>query len=107
MASNTNESRKKALIIGVSDYNILKPLAFCKNDGGEMVEVLKSREYEISETCKLIGEVESSSMRSAIYGFFRNKNIKPKDILIFYYSGHGVLDAYGDHYLAPSDIDTC
>ena len=44
-------------------------------------------------------------MRDAIIDFFRNKNIQPRDLLLFYYSGHGILDGYGDHYFATSALD--
>jgi uncharacterized caspase-like protein len=44
-------------------------------------------------------------LRRAIIEFFRNRNVKLNDTLLFYYSGHGVLDGYGDHYLAPSALD--
>lgn len=33
-------------------------------------------------------------------------DIKPKNLLLFYFSGHGIMDKYGRCYLAPSDIDS-
>jgi hypothetical protein len=96
---------KKAIIIGISDYDILQPLIFCSNDGKEMYELLKSLGYEIQENHKLIGRVKWDDLRCAVIDFFLNRNVKPKDTLLLYYSGHGVLDAYGDHYLSPSELD--
>jgi Caspase domain len=96
---NIGEGIKKGLIISVSDYDILQPLEFCKNDGNEMYEILKTLGYEIQADHKLIGRVKWIEMRSAIVDFFRNSNVKPSDTLLFYYSGHGVLEN-GDHYLA-------
>jgi hypothetical protein len=101
---NIAEGIKKGLIISVSDYDVLQPLEFCKNDGNEMYEILKSLDYEIQADHKLIGRVKWIDMRSAIVDFFRNSNVKPSDTLLFYYSGHGVLEN-GDHYLAPSETD--
>ena len=53
---NIAESTKKGIIISISDYDILQPLEFCRNDGTEMYELLKSLNYEIqkivSETIK-------------------------------------------------------
>lgn len=69
-----------------------------------MYETLKSLNYEIQTEHKLIGRVKWIEMRSAIIDFFRNSTVKPSDILIFYYSGHGILED-GDHYLAPSETD--
>jgi hypothetical protein len=34
------ESEKRALVIGISDYDNLEPLSFCKNDGQEMSNTL-------------------------------------------------------------------
>ena len=96
---------KKALVIGISEYDLLQPLSFCMNDGNEMLTVLKSLGYEIQESHKLIGRVKWDDLRTAVINFFRNRNVKPRDTLLFYYSGHGVLDAYGDHYLAPSELN--
>jgi YVTN family beta-propeller protein len=44
-------------------------------------------------------------MREAIYDFFDNPSNKPEDTLLFYYSGHGIPDPYGDVFLASSEID--
>jgi hypothetical protein len=101
----TNGGSKKAIIIAVSDYEILQPLDFCKSDGNEMYAILKSLNYEIQENHKLVGRVKWQDLRRSIIDFFRNRNIKPRDTLLFYFSGHGVLDAFGDHYLAPSELD--
>src|SRR5690349_19873314 len=101
---NVNEGTKKAIIISVSDYDILQPLEFCKNDGNEMYDLLKSLNYEIAVDHKLVGRVKWIQMRSALVDFFRNPSVKPGDTLLFYYSGHGILDN-GDHYLAPSETD--
>ena len=100
-----NGGSKKAIIIGISDYDLLQPLNFCKTDGIKMHELLRSLGYEILENHKLIGRVNRDDLRNAIIEFFRNRNVKLKDTLLFYYSGHGVLDAYGDPYLAPSALN--
>jgi tetratricopeptide (TPR) repeat protein len=100
-----NGGSKKAIIIGISEYDLLQPLNFCKTDGIKMYELLRSLGYEIQENHKLIGKVRREEMRDAIIDFFRNRNVKPRDMLLFYYSGHGILDGYGDHYFAASAIN--
>jgi uncharacterized caspase-like protein len=97
--------KKKALIIGISDYNELRPLDLCKNDAEEMLRVLSEQGYEITDDYKLIGQVDANQMKNAIYDFFDNDYIKYKDTLLFYFSGHGIPDGFGKHFLAPSDID--
>jgi hypothetical protein len=106
--NRTSENgEKKALIIGVSEYNDndIQSLEFCKNDGEKMHETLKSIAYQIPDNYKLIGHVEFDKMREAIYDFFDNPNSKADDTLLFYYSGHGIPDTDGDVYLATSEID--
>lgn len=95
--------KKKALIVGISDYEFLTPLEFCRNDGEEMLKVLKSQGFEVQS---LIGRVEHNKIKKKTALFFDDEDITPSDILLFYYSGHGVPDYdYEDHYLAPSRLD--
>jgi hypothetical protein len=97
---------KKALIISVSDYiSGLQTLDFCKNDGQDTYQLLKSLKYKIAENHKLIGHVTHESMREAIINFFTDINNKAEDTLLFYHSGHGIPDIDGDMYLASSEID--
>ena len=92
----------KALVIGISDYNHLQSLDFCKNDGETISKILKSLNYKIFDT--LIGYVKWDIMRDAIFDFFEDPKINPNDTLIFYYSGHGVPDSNGDIYLSTSEL---
>ncbi|MGH9953970.1 MAG: caspase family protein, partial [Nitrososphaeraceae archaeon] len=103
--ANKNKSGKKALIIGISDYSNLEPLSFCKNDGQEMFNVLSSLDYEIHNDNVLLGYVKWERLRDSIYDFFNNENIKPNDMLLFYYSGHGLPDVDEDLFLATSEVD--
>src|SRR5690242_14843551 len=93
---------KRALVIGISEYNHLQPLISSKNDALELHNLVKSLGYGTTE---LIGEVEWEIMRDTIIDFFTNKMINTNDTLLFYYSGHGILDGDGDVYLATSEID--
>ena len=61
--------------------------------------------YEVSENNRLVGKVKGETMRRAIMEFF-TKNVKSKDTLLFYFSGHGIPDSRGDIFLATSDIDS-
>jgi len=97
--------KKKAIVIGVSDYNTnLQPLNFCKKDGIEMCELLTSLGYEISDDHRLIGHVGFNQMREAIYDFFDNSSALGNQTLLLYFSGHGV-PTDGDMCLASSEIN--
>jgi tetratricopeptide (TPR) repeat protein len=99
-------TRKKAVVIGVSDYsNNLQPLDFCLKDGEEIHKVLKSIGYEIPESHKLVGQVKYETMKEAVYDFFTDPTVKAEDVLLFYYSGHGVPDVNGDVFLASSETN--
>ena len=68
---------KKALIVSVSEYSSrLQTLDFCKNDGQDTYQLLKSLKYEITDNHKLIGHVTYESMREAIIDFFTDVNNK-------------------------------
>jgi hypothetical protein len=104
MSINGKAARRKALIVGISDYTNLQRLGFCKNNGTEVYEVLNSLGFEISEKNNLVGEAKWE-VRDTIYDFFVNNRNCHDDTLLFYYSGYVMPDVYGDIYLALSDID--
>ena len=99
---------KKALVIGVSDYkkSNLGNLDFCENDGEQMYLALKDLDYEIPKKRKLVGNVSSSLAKNGIIDFFRDSNVKSDDMLLVYFSGHGVLDGFDGRYFATSDVNT-
>jgi hypothetical protein len=100
------KAEKRALVIGVSNYNSELPdLEFCSKDGQDLYELLKLQGYSIPDEYILTGQVTYDKIRDSILSFFTDKNIKPTDTLLFYFSGHGVPDEYGNNYLAASDID--
>ena len=103
-AKTKRQEKRKALIIGVSRYDKLYPLKFCKKDAEGMVTILSAEPLSY-KTTNLIGSVISADMKKAITSFFLEEDIKPKDTLLFYFSGHGLMDKHGHYYIAPSDID--
>lgn len=102
-----SEGRKKALIIGVSDYernpNFVS-LQICKNDCISMYETLKEAKFTIHDSHRISGKVDKKTMEESIVNFFR-KDVVPNDTLLFYYTGHGYVDEYGEGYFCTSDID--
>ncbi|MGB8035519.1 MAG: caspase family protein [Nitrososphaeraceae archaeon] len=101
------EEKRKALIIAVSDYidNKLQSLEFCRKDGEKMYEVLQSLGFEITDNRKLIGNVKFDLMRDSVYDFFDNSQTITNDLLLFYYSGHGIPSTDGHMCIASSEIN--
>jgi uncharacterized caspase-like protein len=95
---------KKALLIGVSNYAFFPTLKFCEKDAMEMATVMGG-DLLGYDVVSLIGKVSSEEMRDTIRNFFLGE-VNSKDTLVFYFSGHGVMDRLGkNHYLASSQID--
>jgi len=90
----------KALIIAVSEYSKMRPLLFCKEDGMDMNSLVIELGYKADN---LIGDVRYDNCRKSIIEFFTHA--EPDDLLLFYYSGHGIPDSDNQLYLATTTID--
>ena len=94
---------RKAMIIAISDYEHLDPLLYCRNDGVDMHNRLKNLGFQVSDKKGLIGDVRYFDMHDKIIDFFTHA--KNDDLLLFYFSGHGMLGDRGRHYLSSSETD--
>jgi len=99
------EGKRKALIISISEYDGLERLEFCKNDGETLYKTLLDIGYEIPDNRLIVGTASGSELRTAIIDFFRDDSVKTSDTLLFYFSGHGVLDGYEGRYFASTDTN--
>jgi len=97
---------KYALIIGNDSYNDPK-LAQLKTpaaDSRALANVLNDKSIGgFNDVISLINQTETE-VRRAISSFLSNK--KPDDLVLVYFSGHGVLDSSGRLYLASTDTQT-
>ena len=97
---------KYALIIGNNQYDDPK-LAQLKTpaaDSQALAKVLADKSIgSFDEVTPLINKNESE-IRRAISGFLTNK--KPDDLVLVYFSGHGVLDDRGRLFLSLKDTET-
>ena len=101
-------TKKRALIISVANYEDpdLEDLSFCENDGETMYHTLKEIGYNIPEDCYLVGNVNYGKMKKSIINFFQNIDVNYDDTLLFYFSGHGVLDGYGGKFFSTTQTNT-
>lgn len=92
---------KVALLIGVSDYEPgLNPLPSSVKDVDALQRVLAHPELGgFAETdITVLKNPQRQEMEEAIYQLFSNR--KKDDLLLFYFSGHGIKDENGRLYLA-------
>jgi uncharacterized membrane protein/tetratricopeptide (TPR) repeat protein len=99
-------SRRLALIIGNSLYRdkTLSKLISPDADVGALKDVLLDPELGGFDDVNLVFNSATHIVRREIFDFFANKS--STDLLMFYFSGHGVLDENGRLYLAVKDTDT-
>src|ERR1051325_2788766 len=96
-------SRELALIIGNSEYQdtTLARLVTPNEDVTDLAEVLRAPEIGGFDDVKTLVNESSATVRLEIESFFAEK--KPDDLLLLYFSGHGVRDDQGHLYLAMKD----
>lgn len=94
---------KVALLIGVSEYTIsdFKPLPAPHKDVEALREILQDPQLGGFEktNIKILKDPNAQEMRSSIEELFDGK--RRDDLLLLYFSGHGVVRSDGAFYLAP------
>jgi uncharacterized caspase-like protein len=98
-------SQRLALIIGSSIFRdgTLSRLLSPDADVGSLADILLDPEIGGFDDVKLLVNMTSSTIRRTISEFFAKK--KRDDLLLLYFSGHGVLDEHGRLYLAFKDTE--
>ncbi len=93
------------LVIGNSVYNDrnLSRLLAPDADVGSLAEILLDPEIGGFDDVNILVNLSSATVRRAISEFFSRK--KRDDLLLLYFSGHGILDDQGRLYLAVKDSD--
>jgi hypothetical protein len=97
-------SRKRALLIGNGKYDAgLPPLAKPDADIEALARVLKEPTIGGFDEVTPLLDFESGKVRREIDHFFAGCG--HDDLLLFYFSGHGLRSEWGDLYLAVRDTE--
>jgi len=98
-------SGKFALIIGNTEYTDpgLAQLSAPGKDAEDFARVLKDQEICAFDEVNILLNQPEHIVRGTIDEFFDQK--KPDDLLVLYFSGHGVRDELGALYLAVKDTN--
>jgi branched-chain amino acid transport system substrate-binding protein len=95
---------KFALLVGVSDYQkAIEPLPAAISDVEKMRQVFQNPELSDfkPENIKVLLNCDAQLLRVEVENFF--SHCSKQDLLLFYFSGHGIRDERGDLYLATCD----
>lgn len=108
---DSNECQRRALLIGVNDYNYddyIGNLRYCVNDVVELNDVLSDKQRGNFSSSQLLhsenDDVRSLPTRSNIMSWTNllANNSRDNDTILFYFAGHG-FEKNGMNYLLPSD----
>lgn len=98
---------KIALLIGVSEFNShdLDPLPKSSADLEAMKEVLIDPELGgfAESDITVLKNPNKQIMEDAIYDLFSKNKRKKDDLLLFYFSGHGITDERGIFHFSNSE----
>ncbi|HSS52269.1 MAG TPA: caspase family protein, partial [Thermoanaerobaculia bacterium] len=98
-------SRKLALLIGNSTYGPgLPPLEKPDADIAALAKVLTDPAIGSFDDVKPLLDATSATARLEVARFFARRS--PDDLLLLYFSGHGLRDDRGSLYLAAQDTET-
>ena len=83
-----------AIIIGINKYMNISPLKYASVDATSFYDLLQSPAFNIKKQ-NLHLLIDSSASRSNIYKemYELEEVLKPNDLLIFYFAGHGDIEA--------------
>jgi hypothetical protein len=102
------EEKRQAVVVGINNYKDQRILGLkgAENDANDIHYRLGSKSignFFISDEHFLIGEEATfNKIRKAISDIFWQTDAG--DLSLFYFSGHGFVDGYGNGYIAPYDI---
>ncbi|NEO66358.1 MAG: caspase family protein [Moorea sp. SIO4G2] len=95
--------RKLALLIGVSEYRNFPKLPSAVNDVDALQEVLLNSEMGGFDEVKTFQNINRQDIEDEIYKLFDSR--KSTELLLFYFSGHGITNDKGHLFLATPETN--
>jgi hypothetical protein len=95
---NPTTEKRKAVVIGMSDYGASRSLNNTINDADDMANVLTRLGFEVT----LLKNNDLRNLRTNLTNWF--KTIERNDMAIFYFAGHG-MEVNGENFLIPVDAE--
>jgi len=94
---NPTKEKRKAVVVGMSDYGGDRSLNNTLNDAKDMADVLTKLGFEVT----LLTNNDQQTLENNLNTWYNT--IKDNDMAIFYYTGHG-MEVSGNNYLIPIDF---
>jgi Caspase domain len=100
--------RQRAILIGADQYQHFQELKYSGKDVRDMARLFReSLDFDKTDVLEFTGDAELKPQRSTILHHvkeFLKRDIKPDELLLFYFSGHGMIDSESrEDYLLPVD----
>lgn len=91
---------RKALVVGINQYPT-SPLSCCVNDADAIAEVLeRNGDNTVNFSVKKLIDGEANP-KGNLKGAIRDCFAGDEDVALFYFSGHGFIDAIGGYIVTP------
>jgi len=95
---NPTNQKRKAVVIGMSDYGAGRSLNNTLNDATDMADALTTLGFEVT----LLKNNDLRNLNTNLTNWYNS--IEGNDMAIFYFAGHG-MEVNGENYLVPVDAE--
>ena len=100
--------RQRAILVGADQYQHVQELKYSGKDVRDVARLFRdSLEFDKTDVLEFTADAELKPQRSTILHHvseFLKRDIKPDELLLFYFSGHGMIDLEStEEYLLPVD----
>jgi tetratricopeptide (TPR) repeat protein len=95
---NPTSQKRKAVVIGMSDYGSGKNLDNTLNDATDMADVFTRLGFEVT----LLKNNDLRNLRTNLNNWYNT--IEGNDMAVFYFAGHG-MEVSGENYLIPAGAE--